>query len=151
MILVSLVAAIRSLRKSKSLLTKLEKSKKAKREKPQDGKTGEAYMFEDVAGGNSEPQSVWNGTDSMICEFCHQCWEPGDSDDMYLRNLLSFTGLAEDEQEEIIRRESEGEMTISEIKQMYPDAVEEYNNEYISNEMSEFDPDYYINRFEEQS
>ncbi len=115
-----------------------------------DSESEQAYIFEDVAGGNSEPESVWSGKDFLISEFCHQYWEPGDGDEMYLQNLLSHTNLSDKQQIEIIRKVDQGELTMNEIKGTYPDAVDEYNNEYISNEMAEFDPNCYIERFESE-
>lgn len=113
-----------------------------------DGESGGVYIFGDVAGGNSEPESAWNGTDSEICEFCYQNWKPGDGDEMYLQNLLDYTGLDDGQKAEIISKVDDFEMTVGAVEEMYPDALEEYNNNWIDSEMGEFDPNEYINEFE---
>lgn len=110
------------------------------------GESEDAYIFEDIAGGNSEPISVWEGKDKYVCEFCNQFWHPEDSDENFRNNLLSY--LNNEQTAELKARETEQEAEVSnnELKEMFPSAYDEYCEEIIQNELSEFEPFEYINK-----
>lgn len=108
-------------------------------------KTGDFYQFSDIAGGNSEPESAWNGTDEKICEFCFQHWSPEDGDDMFRENLISY--LTKEQKEQVKAREEEEECEIpgEKVAEMFSDQYKEYCEGIIENMLSEFDVEEYIN------
>ena len=110
----------------------------------EDGETGDFYIFEDVAGGNSQPARAWEGKDAQICSFCRQNWRPEDGDPLFRENLFDF--LPEGERAEVFARDREEECEISgdEIAKMFPARYDEYAAEVIASEMAEFDAEEFL-------
>lgn len=110
----------------------------------EDGETGEFYQFSDIAGGNSQPESAWNGKDRFVCEFCNQHWSPEDVDGDFRENLISY--LDDEQKRQIDEKEREDECKLSgrEIAEMFPKQYEEYGEDIIEDILSEFCPDDYV-------
>lgn len=91
---------------------------------------GSVYTEQDIAGGNSVPEDVWNGTRDRICFTTYH--DPGDED--YIPFLLE--NLSDETREKLEQLEADEDgIGVDIIKDAFPEEFEKANNRYI---------DYYI-------
>lgn len=114
----------------------------------EDRETGDFYQFSDIAGGNSQPIGVLNGTDKFVCGFNHQYWSPEDMDDDFRTNLMTYLNEKQKEQVKAKEEEEEEELTGQDIAEMFPEAYDEYCEDMIDYMMSEEDPEQYLDDYE---
>lgn len=87
---------------------------------------GGVYTDENIAGGNSIPEDVWNGTRDRICFTTYH--DPGDED--YIPFLLDCMDEAAREKLEQLEAD-EGGISADTIKDAFPEEFEKANDRYI--------------------
>lgn len=109
------------------------------------------YIFEQVSGGNFEPEAAWKGEDGYICDFDYGGWAPEDGDDCFLVNLLSYTSLTKEQQKELLEIGEEDGDALDEfleknecsdmakyVRSRFPEAYEEYCVNIINDSVDSF-------------
>lgn len=77
---------------------------------------GYPSAYFDNADGDHVSDSVIDGADLIVCEFNCKRQEP--SEEIYLKKLLSYTGLADGDQVKLHQKWTDEELGIEEIERM---------------------------------